>query len=488
MMDGHDEHRVNYQHLRAWLTNRNLQQLLTKFQKTQFAMLQKHAATIRWRQATTLADWKIELRTDYGLSAKTKAQLTPDSLLAYKRQYWSEGRIDHDDVLYFAFRILSENPLIRECLSARFPFIFVDEFQDTVPAQTQIVRWLGETGSTVVVIGDAEQAIFEFAGAAPDHFREFVLPNLDEYEVAYNRRSTQTIISLLNHIRTDGLAQECFRQVTGAPVQLLVGTPTAAAVHARAIVGSQPLLILSRNQSIVDELLANIDSSSDDPWKVLADAPSRRGNFLQSVCASVILARAGRLDISMKTMQQGIRHENGMLKEPFKSAGRYSPLYRRAIAVTILEALLSQGSTLDTLTIRAAYDYLSARLTAQFSGLTLTKITSGEFAKTANRLTMGSLLVSVTLNNTNEVRPIRTIHKAKGTEADQVLVCLHATRDDRLQHIISPEAPSDEEQRLTYVALSRSRDTLLLAVPELRPEQEAAINALGFAVVRLGEM
>ena len=61
MMDGHDEHRVNYQHLRAWLTNRNLQQLLTKFQKTQFAMLQKHAATIRWRQATTLADWKIRV-------------------------------------------------------------------------------------------------------------------------------------------------------------------------------------------------------------------------------------------------------------------------------------------------------------------------------------------------------------------------------------------------------------------------------------------
>jgi len=485
LLDGHDEHRVNYQHLSAWLTARNLQQLLTRFQKDQFSMLRKHIATIHWKQATTLADWKLALRTDYGLSAKTKAQLTPESLLAYKQQYWSEGRIDHDDVLYFAFRILSENPLVRECLSARFPFIFVDEFQDTVPAQTQIVRWLAEAGSTVAVIGDAEQAIFEFAGAAPDHFREFVLPDLDEYEIAYNRRSTQTIISLLNHVRTDGLVQECFRKVTGAPVQLLVGTPLKAANHARAISGGRPLLVLSRNQSVVEELLANMDTPSDDPWTALADAPSRRGNFLQSVCASVTLARAGRLDISIKAMQQAIRHENGMLKDPFRSVERYSALHRRAIAVTILETLLSQGSTLDALTVRAAYDHLSGRLTAQFSGLTLTKITGGEFAKIANQLTMGRLLGSVTLDNTDEVRYIRTIHKAKGTEADQVLVCLHATRDDRLQHVTNPKVPSDEEQRLTYVALSRARDMLFLAVSELSAEKEATVRELGIDVVRL---
>jgi DNA helicase-2/ATP-dependent DNA helicase PcrA len=485
MLDGHDEHHVNYLHLRTWLTTRNLQQLLTKFQKKQFARLQEHIGTIHWQQATTLADWRLGLRADYGLSQNTKAHLTTESLLTYKQAYWSEGRIDHDDVLYFALRILSEYPLVRTCLSARFPFIFVDEFQDTVPAQTQIVRWLAEENSTVVVIGDAEQAIFEFAGAAPNHFREFVLPDLDEYEILHNRRSTSAIVSLLNHVRKDGLVQECFRQEACVPVQVFVGTPLTTANQVRKICEGRPLLVLSRNQNVVDELLVNIDSPKDNPWTALADAPAKRGIFLQSVCAAIILARTGRLGTSMKTLRQGIRHENGMLKDPFRSTTGYSALHRRAIAVTILEALLGQGSTLDAMTVRSAYERLSECLGAHFSGLTLIKITGGQFAKTADQLTMGVLLGSVKLDNADEVRDIRTIHKAKGMESDRVLVCLHATRDDRLKHLISPEAPSDEEQRLTYVALSRARDVLFIAVPQLTNEDETTLRNLGMSVSKV---
>ena len=99
LLDGHDEHHVNYQHLRSWLTSRNLQALLTKFQAEQFERLQQHIATIHWQQAEQLTDWHLDLRSDYGLSKKTRAQLTPESLFAYKAQYWREGIIDHDDVL-----------------------------------------------------------------------------------------------------------------------------------------------------------------------------------------------------------------------------------------------------------------------------------------------------------------------------------------------------------------------------------------------------
>jgi DNA helicase-2/ATP-dependent DNA helicase PcrA len=99
---------------------------------------------------------------------------------------------------------------------------------------------------------------------------------------------------------------------------------------------------------------------------------------------------------------------------------------------------------------------------------------------------MRQLLDSVRLDNRDEVRNIRTIHKAKGTEEDCVLVCLHSTRGDhRLGHIIAPAAPSDEEQRLTYVALSRARELIFLAVPELTPEDEAVVRELGISITRL---
>ena len=375
---------------------------------------------------------------------------------------------------------------MRDCLSARFQFVFIDEFQDTVPAQTQIVHWLAKEGSSIVVIGDAEQSIFEFAGAAPTHFRKFSLPEMDDYEITSNRRSTQSIILLLNQMRTDGLEQECFREVVGSPVHLLVGVPVSAARYARAFVKDKPVLVLARNQDIVDQLLAESDTPPNDPWGGLAEAHTRRSNFLKSACAGLALARAGRIDVGIATMLRGIRHDNGTLKEPFKGAKAYSVLHRRAIAVAILESLLGRGKNLDATTVREAYDDLSKYLGEQFSGLCLTKITKGLFASLADQTTIGQLLASVRLDNRDEVRDVRTIHKAKGTEEDCVLACLHSPRGDhRLRHLTTPTTPSDEEQRLTYVALSRARDTLFLAVPELTPEDEMLVRELGINIVRL---
>jgi DNA helicase-2/ATP-dependent DNA helicase PcrA len=225
LLDGHDEHHPNYQHISAWLADHKLQSLLA-FRKEEGELLRKHLATIHWVQAQRPEEWSLRLRKEYGLSKATKAKLTPAAMLDYKRLYWSEGIIDHEDVLYFAYRILHDRPLVRECLSARFPFIFVDEFQDTVPAQTAIVRWFAAEGTTVVVIGDAEQSIFEFAGATPSHFSAFTLPQLEHHEIHQNRRSTKEIIGLLNHVRRNGLVQECHRNVHGEPITLLVGTPS----------------------------------------------------------------------------------------------------------------------------------------------------------------------------------------------------------------------------------------------------------------------
>jgi DNA helicase-2/ATP-dependent DNA helicase PcrA len=487
LLDGHDEHHPNYQHLRTWLTDHRLQSLMT-FRKDEGALLKKHLATIRWVQAEHPNDWALRLRKDYGLSRQTKAALTPAALLEYKRPYWREGVIDHEDVLYFAYRILHDHPLLRECLSARFPVIFIDEFQDTVPAQTAIVKWLAAQGSTVVVIGDAEQSIFEFAGAAPAQFSTFTLAGMEHHEIPQNRRSTQAIIRLLNHVRRDGLNQECHRNVAGEPIPLFVGTPAAVTRHVRTIAGTATVLTLARNQTTVDAVLADIDDQTDDIWESFLDSHTRRTIFLKHACTALTLARAGRLDAAIKTMLRGVRHDNGDLKEPFKSKKRFLTLHRRAIAVTIVEYLIQASDTIEDKTIKTAYDAISERVAAIIDGLTLTKITTGAFADLSAAVTMKRLLNSTTLANSDEVRDTRTIHKAKGTEASHVLVCLHGTKpeytEQRLSHILTPAATSDEEQRITYVALSRARDRLFLGTPTLTTVQEQRATQLGIIVTR----
>ena len=67
---------------------------------------------------------------------------TNENLILYKSLYWQDGIIDHEDVLYFAQRVLEEYETVVEFLSARFRYLFIDEFQDTHPAQTKMVEKL----------------------------------------------------------------------------------------------------------------------------------------------------------------------------------------------------------------------------------------------------------------------------------------------------------------------------------------------------------
>ena len=62
--------------------------------------------------------------------------------------------------------------LSRKITGKQFKYLHVDEFQDINPAQYDLVRlWLGESGS-LFAIGDPDQAIYSFRGAAADCFSD----------------------------------------------------------------------------------------------------------------------------------------------------------------------------------------------------------------------------------------------------------------------------------------------------------------------------
>lgn len=492
LMEGHDEHHVSHGKLDTWLRGVNYRQILRDLH--QVNVLKECLAAIRWKQNDDPAEWTLDIDPPEWLARQLwrpiKDRLTPENLLAYKTLYWADGIIDHDDVLYFATRILDEYPLIVSCLSARYPFLFIDEFQDTVPAQTNIVRLLAARGTTVVVIGDAEQSIFTFAGAEPAHFRTFAIPDTDQYTIADNRRSTDRIIALLNHVRSDGLTQRGIREEQGEPVQMIVGTTAAAAQYAKAALPrEEALLILARTSTLVQQAQLPGSGTPANPWDAIDAADSNRRIFLHQLLAGVVLARQHSYDTAIRAILRGIRHTDGRLKEPLQCTTATTALQRRAIAITLLEALIRLGPTLDSSTLRTAYDHCRSTLTNSFQALSLKQITRGAIRETAERYTCDILLCATKLANNEEVRDARTIHQAKATERPSVLVCLEGRNDDethtRINHILNPAAPSDEEQRVTYVAISRARDRLFLAAPTLTRTQEEQARAVGIAVTRL---
>lgn len=106
-------------------------------------------------------------------------------------------------MLFFSFKIIEKYPFALNVLRAKFPYFFIDEFQDSNPIQVEILRKIGLEETVVGVIGDKAQSIFGFQGAEPNQFEQFSLANIIDYRINNNRRSTTEIISFLNHIRPD---------------------------------------------------------------------------------------------------------------------------------------------------------------------------------------------------------------------------------------------------------------------------------------------
>lgn len=151
------------------------------------------------------------LNTYMSLATKEKIKLTEiDKVtnevgIAIKEYIWGvAGKIHFDEILYFGLRLLEEYNHILHMLRVEFPYILIDEYQDTNPIQNKIVRIITQKECIMAAIGDIAQSIYSFQGATYREFENLKLDSLlpiETYVIKNNRRSTQNIIDLLNYIR-----------------------------------------------------------------------------------------------------------------------------------------------------------------------------------------------------------------------------------------------------------------------------------------------
>jgi DNA helicase-2/ATP-dependent DNA helicase PcrA len=91
----------------------------------------------------------------------------------YATMLREHGAIDFGDQVSLALQLLRESAAARESLRDRYRYILVDEFQDTNRAQSELVAMLAERHRNVTVVGDDDQSIYRFRGAAISNILEF---------------------------------------------------------------------------------------------------------------------------------------------------------------------------------------------------------------------------------------------------------------------------------------------------------------------------
>jgi DNA helicase-2/ATP-dependent DNA helicase PcrA len=121
---------------------------------------------------------------------------------AYAKRCFKNGAMDFDDLLIKMYELLKTHPEVLHKYQHKFKYIMIDEYQDTNPAQYEIIKLLGAAHENVCVVGDDAQSIYSFRGATIQNILQFQ-KDYDDVEVIkleQNYRSTQSILKVANEV------------------------------------------------------------------------------------------------------------------------------------------------------------------------------------------------------------------------------------------------------------------------------------------------
>ncbi|WP_103544703.1 UvrD-helicase domain-containing protein [Streptomyces sp. SM1] len=116
-----------------------------------------------------------------------------------KRQLAREGIFRYGDMFAIAEHYLTRNPTLAEATATRFPFVLLDEMQDTSAVQQRLLDKVFATGQSVVQrVGDVSQRIFDDGGDTQSNASAFPMPLSAELPVS--RRFGSKIASMASDL------------------------------------------------------------------------------------------------------------------------------------------------------------------------------------------------------------------------------------------------------------------------------------------------
>jgi DNA helicase-2/ATP-dependent DNA helicase PcrA len=353
----------------------------------------------------------------------------------YERRKAALGKIDFEDLLEQAVRVLEEDDHARADFRARFAAFTVDEYQDVnMLQQTLLELWLGDRDD-VCVVGDDHQAIYSFTGATPAYlletptrYRHATTVRLEE-----NYRSTPQVLALANRLvpRLGG-AEKRLRAVrpTGpdpvvrtfdGPGETRYVAERIRRLHAEGVPWRQIAVLYRTNARSAgyEEALAD----ADVPFQV------REGGFLTRQAARRIraaLRRSGASTTAVAATVYRAARRDGLLEAPRKRLGE--------------QELVRQSDLARLVELARAFDD-GKRTVAEF------------LAHLEERFGPDAQPDGVQL---------LTYHRAKGLEFEAVFLPRLEEKELPIRLAKEP-AELDEERRLLYVGMTRAKRHLHLS-------------------------
>ena len=408
------------------------------------AVVRDLAGDIEWRKvhAYTLEDYRLK-RAELGKSLPGGLSLEVVASIheRYEQVKDEQGRIDFEDVLLGTLGMLETEQRVVDRVRAQYGVFLVDEYQDVSPLQHKLLEvWLGSR-EDLVVVGDASQTIYSFAGASSSYLLEFPerYPQGTVVKLERNYRSGEHIVRAANHI--------------------MLGRPGAVTLEAQG--GS--LEPIHRHVARTDEAEARYVATTVRGLIEQGTAPDGIAVLLRFGAQSLAIESALRAEgIGVRIHGATPFFDEAHVKRALMEIRGAAVAGVQGTLVQVVEDILfglglqgdapdHQGAERnrhdDLAALRAlAQSMPSGSTVAEFSDLLADRAGAGD-APAVGAVT------------------ITTVHSAKGREWPVVFVVglsegmfpiSYATTDDALE----------EERRLFYVAVTRAQQVLHLSMAE----------------------
>lgn len=404
-----------------------------------------------------------------------------------KKKFYKSGFFTFQDIEYLSLKQLMSNGELVERISKRFPYIVIDECQDLSSNQILLFDLLIQKGSKIIFVGDVNQSIYEFRNANPDRFMRYVEEqNINKIELHTNYRSVNPIVCLFNKIFPDFT-------ITSASVSSI----------------SPNVILWEYNDEELIELpkrfvdyIAMLESKEIDIKRssVLVRSNSLKNKIQNTVVVETnlycILAKSLFLYNSDNNKRESIRYFGKFVNKVIYGGKRstntfycpsgYSNIeWRKLLYRLIYEAnnalfpfVNKRGNNITwrnwAQKVREHIEGYKAKFTDCICDIDKAKNERlpSNYAKDE--------IAQILNNSTTHKIGITTIHDVKGMTYDSVLLISDKDKHSKGGHFEQWFFGSNQEyKRLGYVAMSRPRKLLVIAVKTLDDSQKSRLSSLG---------
>ena len=396
-----------------------------------------------------------------------RANLRPNVLKA-KATLISKGLFTQADANYYALEILKKYPKIARSIAYRFPTILVDEAQDSTDIQWEILKQLANQPHVVNfgIIGDPDQAIYEWNGAKPGifvaHEEELKKVPTQVYYLTESRRSSDTICTFYKPLSTlqnvPVSIHPDLKTHTDVPeIWSYDETDIQGLINQINEFREQDLtddisFVLCRERSLIQKMsIVNGDLTYDlYPW----GESSHKASYALLKARYLYDKHYYRDAHKEAEIALHMLHGTRIRDQTFENRNEWKEWHGQVDE--LIRALPStDGSTLGEWSTLANQSMKELGLEIEFKP-----------RQRSSKADYPSLLITVFFPDSEaETLGVQTVHAVKGQTADRVMLILPSAKAKKLVKYYKGEKALDEEARIQYVAITRARRKVVICVP-----------------------